>query len=172
MSGEPTTGPECPTTWTRTTENGEAIQEGRAFLESERPREALARLREAYADDPGDARLRSYYGLALGVADRRYQQAIDLCQSAVKQEFFNPDLYLNVGLLNLAFGFKAEGLRYLRRGRMIDPANPEIASALRDLGQRRDPVLPFLPRRHLLNRWLGSARNLLRTVEPGSRVAA
>ena len=34
-------------------------------------------------------------------------------------------------------------------------------AALRDLGRRRMPIVPFLPRRHVLNRALGSARSLL-----------
>ena len=44
-----------------------------------------------------------------------------LCRSAAKEEFFNPALYHNLARVHLAFGFKAEGIRYLRRGLMIDP---------------------------------------------------
>ena len=120
---------------------------------------ALAELRSAYDRDPTDAQIRSYYGLCLGLAERKYNEGSDLCQSAVKQEFFNPELYLNVARLNLSFGFKAESLRYLRRAKMIDPASAACAELLAKLGYRSQPVVPFLPRRHLLNRWLGSARS-------------
>lgn len=119
---------------------------------------AMQCLRPVFDDHPAHAQLRSQYGLAMGLARRRYHEALDLCQSAVKQEFFNPDLYVNVARLNLAYGFKGEALRYLRRARMIDPANQAIAELFEHLGARSAPVLPFLPRRHLLNRWLGSAR--------------
>ena len=42
-------------------------------------------------------------------------------------------------------------IRYLRRGKMIDPANEAIERGLRELGLRNPPVLGFLPRRHVLN---------------------
>ena len=138
-----------------------AVQRAREHLEAGDGRAALEGLRAAYEERPGHAQIRSYYGLCLGLEDRRYHEAIELCQSAVQQEFFNPELYLNVARLNLAFGFKAEGLRFLRRAEMIDPASPGVERIQRDLGLRADPVLSFLPRRHLVNRWLGSLRHLL-----------
>jgi tetratricopeptide (TPR) repeat protein len=139
----------------------EAIQRAREHLEAGDGRAALEGLRAAYEERPGHAQIRSYYGLCLGLEDRRYHEAIELCQSAVQQEFFNPELYLNVARLNLAFGFKAEGLRFLRRAGMIDPASPGIEHIQRELGLRADPVFSFLPRQHLVNRWLGSLRHLL-----------
>ena len=123
---------------------------------------ALDSLRRAERSDPSNARIRSYYGLAVGLVERRFEEAADLCQSAAKQEFYNPDLYLNLARLHLAFGFKSEGLRYLRRGQMIDPGHDTIAAELVRLGERLPPVLTFLPRRHLVNRWLGHARWLVR----------
>jgi tetratricopeptide (TPR) repeat protein len=136
-------------------------EEGWVFFEQNRPAEALQWFEEAYLEDSDNARLRSSYGLCLGIVERRFDKAMELCQSAAKQEFFNPDLYLNLARLNLVFGFKSEGLRYLRRGEMIDPANAGIEAVMRDLGMRVSPVLGFLPRRHVLNRWLGSARHFL-----------
>ena len=41
---------------------------------------------------------------------------------------------------------------------MIDPANQEILDDLSELGVRRRPPLGFLPRGHLINRWLGLFR--------------
>ncbi len=134
---------------------------GRALLSEGDAEGAMQYLRPAFDDNPAHAQLRSHYGLALGLARRRYHEALELCQSAVKQEFFNPDLYVNVARLNLAYGFKSEALRYLRRARMIDPANPALHGLFDQLGARSEPVLRFLPRRHLLNRWLGTARSVL-----------
>jgi hypothetical protein len=61
----------------------------------------------------------------------------------------------------MAFGFKSEAIRYLRRGLMIDPANAGLAEDLERLGRRRMPVLQFLPRNHPVNRWLGRMRHRL-----------
>jgi tetratricopeptide (TPR) repeat protein len=105
--------------------------------------------------EPGNARYRSYLGLCLGLAERRFDKALELCRSAAKEEFFNPILYLNLARLHVAFGFKAEGIRYLRRGLMIDPHNAPILEEMQRLGLRRRPLIAFLRRSHPLNRWLG-----------------
>jgi tetratricopeptide (TPR) repeat protein len=143
-------------------ENLETIAIARQLLQQGEAEAAMQKLRPVFEEDRAHAQVRSWYGLTLGLARHRYHEALDLCQSAVKQEFFNPDLYLNVAQLNLAFGFRAESLRYLRRARMIDPGNQEIHRLLEELGPRAQPVLRFLPRRHVLNRWLGTARHVLR----------
>jgi len=137
------------------------FERGRALVEAGDAEAALACLRVAQESDSHNARIQSYYGLCLGLVDRRFEEAVELCQSAAKREFFNPDLYLNLARLYLGFGFKSEAIRYLRRGRMIDPANSAIERSLRELGDRMPPVLRFLPRRHPLNRWLGTARYVL-----------
>ncbi len=139
-------------------ESLDAIASARRLLLDGEHEAAMQKLRPVFEEDRAHAQVRSWYGLTLGLARHRYHEALDLCQSAVKQEFFNPELYVNVAQLNLAFGFKAESLRYLRRARMIDPGNEEIHRLLEELGPRSTPVLRFLPRRHVLNRWLGSAR--------------
>jgi Flp pilus assembly protein TadD len=134
------------------------VDQGRALLEAGDLEGALSRFQAASEADADHARARSYLGLALALSQRRFAEAVDLCTSAAKQEFFNPEVYHNLARVYLAFGFKTEGRRFLLRGLMIDPGNETIQSALEQLGKRSDPVLSFLPRRHILNRWLGSAR--------------
>ena len=131
---------------------------GCSLYEGGNPEAALEPLREAFEHASNNARVRSYYGLCLGLVERRFETSVELCQSAAQQEFFNPDLYLNLARLHLGFGFKVEGVRYLRRGLMIDPGNLAILAMLQKLGDRRAPVLGFLPRAHPVNRWLGSMR--------------
>jgi len=114
--------------------------------------------RAAHSLDPTHPRYRSYHGLGLALGERRFSPALELCRAAAKEEFFNPEQYLNLARIHLAFGFKAEGIRYLRRGLMIDPGHEPIRAELRRLGLRRSPVLRFLPRRHVLNRCLGRLR--------------
>jgi len=138
----------------------ELLERGRRLIAEGRSADALEPLRRAHALAPDDATCRSAYGLCLGRVEGPFDEALALCSEAAKQEFFNPELYLNLARLHLEFGFKPEGVRYLRRGQMIDPGNESIAAAIVELGLRRSPVLSFLPRRHLLNRWLGGARHL------------
>ncbi len=148
----------------------EHFRRGDAALEAKDHVRALEHFRAANRLDPTSPRYRSYFGLCLGLAERRFDRALDLCRSAAKEEFFNPALYHNLARVHLAFGFKAEGIRYLRRGLMIDPENAPIAADLQVLGIRRSPLLRFLSRRHALNRWLGALRRHLLPIRRGAQL--
>jgi tetratricopeptide (TPR) repeat protein len=128
---------------------------GRSALDAGDLQQAVVHLQSAYRLDAATPLYRSYYGLALGLAERRLERAISLCRSAATDEFFNPVHFHNLARVHLACGFKAEAVRYLRRGLMIDPGNSEIAAELRRMGIRRRPPLGFLRRRNLINRLLG-----------------
>lgn len=136
----------------------EHYRRGRDLFSAGRTAESFERFRTAYGLDSSNARYRSHYGLGLALVERRFHEGLELCRSAAKQEFFNADLYHNLARVHLAFGFKAEALRYLRRGLMIDDGHAALLEDLSRLGLRRRPVLRFLPRSHLFNRWLGRLR--------------
>ncbi len=89
----------------------EHFRRGRAALESGEHATALEHFRVAQKVDPTSPRYRSYYGLCVGISKRRFDQALELCRSAAKEEFFNPALYRNLAQVHLAFGFKAEAIR-------------------------------------------------------------
>ena len=144
--------------------SGAFLERAQHLIERGEAEQALAVLAQAHERDPQNARLRSSLGLCVGLVDRDFTKALELCDSAVKQEFFNPELYLNLAKLHLAFGLKEDGLRHLRRGRMIDPANGAIRAEFDKLGSRRGPLLRFLPRDHLFNRWFGRARHRIATA--------
>jgi tetratricopeptide (TPR) repeat protein len=142
----------------------EHFRRGEFALEQTDYEQALDHFRASHRLDPTSARYRSYYGLCLGVAERRFDKALELCRSAAKEEFFNPLLYHNLARVHLSFGFKAEAIRHLRRGLMIDPENAACQAEMARLGVRRRPVVRFLRRRHLLNRWLGGLLSRVATA--------
>lgn len=150
----------------------EHYRRGRGRLEAGDAPGALAELRTAHQLEQTNPRYRSFYGLALALVERRLDRALELCRSAAKEEFFNPELYHNLARVHLAFGFKAEAIRYLRRGLMIDPSHAPMRGDLARLGRRGRPVLGFLPRRHPVNRLLGRVRRRLgqdgETASPSS----
>jgi Flp pilus assembly protein TadD len=139
----------------------EHFRQGEAALRAGDHSLALDHFRATNRLQPNNPRYRSYLGLCLGLAERQFDKAVELCRTAAKEEFFNPAMYHNLARVYLAFGFKSEGIRYLRRGSMIDPGNLVIAHELQALGVRQKPPLRFLPRRHTLNRWLGALRGQL-----------
>jgi tetratricopeptide (TPR) repeat protein len=140
----------------------ESYRRGRQLLAQGHKSDAFDYFRTAHTLDGSNPRYRSYYGLCLALVESRFNEGLELCRSAAKEEFFNPELYHNLARVHLAFGFKAEGIRYVRRGLMIDPGHLGMRDELCDLGVRRAPILPFLPRRHRLNRWLGRLRERTR----------
>jgi tetratricopeptide (TPR) repeat protein len=137
----------------------EHYRRGKELLKGGEAQQAFDHFRTSHQLDPANPRYRSHYGLGLALVERRFDRALELCRSAAKEEFFNPELYHNLAQVHLAFGFKAEAIRYLRRGLMIDPGNSPMVGDLNRLGVRRSPVLGFLPRRHPMNRLLGRCRN-------------
>jgi tetratricopeptide (TPR) repeat protein len=141
------------------------FERGVSLIGEDDPDTALDCLRQAHDRHPDHARLRSYLGLALARSEHAdFEQARVLCESAAKQEFFNPEHYRNLALVYLRFGRRSEALRYLRRGQMIDPGDESILDLMASLGRRRLPILPFLPRRHPINRALGNARSRVMAV--------
>jgi tetratricopeptide (TPR) repeat protein len=144
----------------------EHFQRGRVALDRGDLPEALENFRASHRLDPASARFRSYCGLVVGLAERRFDRALELCRSAAKQEFFNPDLYHNLARVHLAFGFKSEAIRYLRRALMIAPDHKPTLAELRSLGIRRRPTLGFLRRRNRLNRLAGRVLNWVRRGHP------
>ncbi len=144
----------------------EHFRRGEAALGEECFGEALENFRAAHRLDPTSPRFRSDCGLSIGLAERRFDKALELCRAAAKEEFYNPDLYHNLARLHLAFGFKSEGIRYLRRALMIDPEHAATLADLRGLGTRRRPVLAFLPRDNPLNRLCGLLRKWVSRSSP------
>ncbi len=139
---------------------------GLALLGNDHGPAAFEHLSRAYLADPQNAKYRSSYALALGLVRRQFLGAIELARGALRQEFYNPELYSNLAQIYLAFGFKADAIRFLRRGLMVDPDHELLHRRLADLGVRRRPPLLFLPRNHRVNQWLGRVRARFSRPEP------
>lgn len=140
----------------------QSLRRGQELLKSGLETAALEHFANAHEGDPGNPKFRSHYGWALATLQRRFDKGLALCRSAVRDDYENPEVYLNLARVLLELGRKSEALRYVRRGLMIDPRDTLLLIEWRRLGIRRPPVLAFLPRRHLLNRILGRLRGHLR----------
>ena len=116
---------------------------------------ALELLEQAYASAPDSALYRSAYALGVAMVSRDFGAAVHLARTAVRDECHNPEVYLNLARIYECFGHKAEAIRYLRRGLLVDPDNEELYEMRTRLGIRQRPALRFLPREHLVNRMLG-----------------
>lgn len=97
----------------------------------------------------------SYYGLCLAMVSTKTQSALELCESAVAVEFYNPDLFHNLARVHLRMGRRDRAYPVLLRGLQLHPAHRGILGDLRAMGMRRRPFLPFLSRGNPVNRFFG-----------------
>ena len=115
----------------------------------------------------------SYYGLCLAMASRRVREALDICERAVAAEFYNPELYLNLGRVYLRCGDRRSAFGAFVQGLRLNHRHGGIIAQIRRLGFRRRPVVGFLRRGHPLNRLLGRVRSSLeRDASRGRAIAA
>lgn len=97
----------------------------------------------------------SYYAVSLASTEGNFDKAISLCLMAAEKEFYNPEIYLNLGRIFLLNGQKSVAVRAFRKGLKIDNGHFGILSEMKRLGVRRRPVLTFLPRQNPVNKILG-----------------
>jgi Flp pilus assembly protein TadD len=85
---------------------------------------------------------------------RQIQKGIALCTEALAVEPANPLHYLNLGRIYLLAGKKDVAIQTFRQGLKTGKSS-QIVTELKNLGLRKGPLLPALPRNHPLNRYLG-----------------
>lgn len=124
--------------------------------------EAALRLDRQYHPHRPSMKYLSYFGLCLAFATNRQEEAVRLCRQAARSEFYNPDVYWNLGRVALLQGNRREAHQAFLQGLAIDKAHAGLRFQIRRLGVRRPPVLPFLSRHHTLNRWAGRMWTQLR----------
>jgi len=138
----------------------ESFRKGLEALEREPGKKALALFEAAIELDRRlgaarpQARYLSYYGLCLALGAHRVVEGLRFCREAKDLEFFNPDLYCNLGRVLLAAGRRRDAYEALCQGYRLEPAHPGIRRELGAMGKRRRPVLPFLDRGNAVNRIL------------------
>ena len=140
----------------------EAFEEFRAgltFLREGDAHKALPLLRSALDQEPANPFYISYVGLALAAAEQKWAEAEKLCHSAMRMNRRQAQLYLNLAEVYVAADRKQDAADILARGLHYAPHDVRLRMALDRLVTRRNPVLPFLPRKHLINRNLGRLRH-------------
>lgn len=121
---------------------------------------ALACFEKSYSMKSGPA-VGSYLGLCIARERGMVTEAVRLCSGAIEQDPSNPDFYLNLATVYIRIGRKEDALDVLRRG-AANGDDARIRTLLDELGARKRPAFPFLPRKHFLNRYLGIVLRRLR----------
>lgn len=100
----------------------------------------------------------SYYGLSVAQAYKPTPEAIQACETAVRNDFFNPDLELNLGKVYLLAGKTTRALAALERGLRMAPGHAGLLAELRKAERRAPLPIPWIRRSHSINQWLGRFR--------------
>ncbi len=152
----------------------ELFEKALTLIRAKKEREAFELLARIFENTSSsvyetEARYLSYYGYLTGVVAHNYQQGIELCNEAIKKEFFHPDFYLNLGKLYLAVSNKHMAVKAFYKGLRIDGANKELKEEIKKLGVRRKPVFSFFTRDNPVNRFAGRTRAVFRRLLKGAK---
>jgi Flp pilus assembly protein TadD len=135
------------------------FKEGVQLLKNEYPQKALVRFRRAYECDKHNPYFMSFLGLSIARAQRKWEQASELCEMAVQLKPKEIQFYLNLGEVYAASGLRERALDKLDGALELFGEDARLRQARSRVQNRRNPILPFFGRAHFLNRELGKLRH-------------
>jgi Flp pilus assembly protein TadD len=135
------------------------FREGVELLKNEYPQKALAKLRRAYECDKHNPYFMSFLGLSIARAQRKWDLASELCETAVQLKPKEIQFYLNLGEVYAASGMRERALDKLDDAVQLFGEDARLRQARSKVQNRRSPILPFFGRTHFLNRELGKLRH-------------
>jgi len=135
------------------------FREGVELLKNEYPEKALVKLRRAFEGDKRNPYYISFLGLSIARAEQNWEQALDLCETAVKLKSKEIKFHLNLIEVYALAGWRERALRKLDNASKLFGDDARLKRFRAKVIERRPPVLPFFGRSHFLNRELGKLRH-------------
>jgi tetratricopeptide (TPR) repeat protein len=135
------------------------FREGVELLKNEYPQKALVSLWRAFESDKRNAYYISFLGLAIARAQRKWDQASQLCEMAVQLKPKEIQFHLNLGEVYALAGRREKALGQLDDALQLFGEDARLIQARSRVQNRRRPIFPFLERANFLNRKLGKLRH-------------
>jgi Flp pilus assembly protein TadD len=135
------------------------FKEGVEFLSNEYPEKALVKLRCAFESDQRNPYYISLLGLALARAEQKWDEASQLCEKAVELKRAEIKFHMNLAEVYALAGQRDHALLTLDYASKSFGNDRRLKRMRSKLVKRRSPILPFLSRKHFLNRLLGQLRH-------------
>ncbi len=135
------------------------FREGVELLKNEYPEKALVKLRRAFEKDKHNPYYISFLGLSIARAEQKWDQAMELCETAVKLKRTEIQFHMNLMEVYALAGWREKALHKLDAALRLFGNDARLKRARSKVTQRRGPVLPFFGRSHFLNRKLGKLRH-------------
>ncbi len=136
------------------------------FLRDGYPEKALSHMLRASQLEEHNPFYQSYLGVTIARASKQWNEAAKLCDNALRLKRDQPQLYLNLAEVYIAAGRRQDAMETLSMGIKYAQRDARIQRLMAQISSRRPPVIPFLDRRHFLNRSLGHWRHkTLRVIQ-------
>jgi tetratricopeptide (TPR) repeat protein len=135
------------------------FKEGVELLMNEYPQKALVRFRRAFECEKHNPYYISFLGLSIARAQRKWDQASELCEIAVQLKPAEIQFHLNLGEVYAAAGLREKALDKLDDALERFGDDMRLKQARSKVENRRGPLLPLIGRDHFLNRELGKLRH-------------
>lgn len=137
------------------------FKEGIGFLKNGYANSALPHLRRAVESERHNPYYLSFLGLSIARAERKWDEAVKLCETAVSLKRNELQLYLNLAEVYVACGRRVSAVDTLDKAIDSFGREPRLVKARNRVEVRRSPLVPFLKRKHFVNVGLGKLRHKL-----------
>jgi len=135
------------------------FKQGIRLLKDGHAKEALALFRLSFECEKHNPYYLSYLGLSIARAERKWEQATELCEIAVQFKKGEIQFYLNLAEVFVLSRRRERAFDTLDAALEIFGEDERLRQARSRLEKRRSPVLSFFPRDHFLNEKLGKLRH-------------
>ena len=135
------------------------FREGVELLKNEYPEKAVVKLQRAFEADKRNPYYISFLGLSIARAEQNWEQALDLCETAVLLKRKEIKFHMNLIEVYALAGWREKALRKLDNASKLFGDDARLKRFRAKVVERRAPVLPFFGRNHCLNRELGKLRH-------------
>jgi tetratricopeptide (TPR) repeat protein len=139
------------------------IQAGQELFDSRHLAQAARCFEEAVAAVIGSgskpsAQLLSSWGYTMAFGLKEYAKGLEICRKAVEKDPSDAELLSRLGSIYLACGDRRRAYQIFSLGLLENPRHAGMRERLVSLGVRKPRAVPFLSRRHFVNRTLGRLR--------------
>jgi hypothetical protein len=135
--------------------NAEALCRGGHYLQAFEMMDDVSDRPDFRMSGPWGPRFQSFYGLSVAMVFGQISRGERLCREALEHAGFEPDLAYNLGLIYLRCRRRDLAFQEFRDILRVTPHHQATRLTMRRLGVRRQPLFPFLPRSHMLNKFTG-----------------
>jgi len=126
-------------------------------------REASALLTHVLKISPENPVYVSHLGYCIGMLGN-IEEGVKMCRRATQMAPAIPIVLVNLGRILIETGRRQEARELFTQAYRIDNTHSPAALELSRLGVRKQPVLPFLGRGNILNKYLGILRHRIQEL--------